>query len=563
MPSTALWFGPEQRARFGVLHVPEDHTARAAVVLCLPLGMEGECARRPFRKLAERLQSDGFIVLRFDYDGTGDSVGTDEDPGRVQAWTDTVVDAAELVRACGVTSVVLIGMRIGATFAAAAARRHSVDALVLWDPCVSGRTFLREQRALWSFSLGGGQPEDGGIEAPGTMYYKETVDDLSALAIGGTAEELPPRILALCRSDRAKPQALERALSVPQVEWADVPGQAEVVEVKPDKAEVPDEAIATIAHWVGTAVPTTRQAVSGDHRTEAVIGRGQGDREIVERIVALGPLGLFGIETTLRGAPVAPVAAFLNSGVVSHVGPARLWVHLVRAWAAHGLRGVRLDWSGLGDSPVHRGQAEHLVFPPEALDDLAHVVKDLAPDDPSQLVLMGLCSGGYHAAEGILALGVGGMCVINPVLTSKPSEIATADSKTAPQVSDRRATTVTKSWARALPAHDALGAFVQRLPGPAWWAIKRFAMHQAPGKVLAELVERGADVFIVCGELDGRTITRGETSLIKRLQRTDHFHFQVIEGIDHELFARQLRVQVLPVLTEYMLRRYVKITQDA
>jgi hypothetical protein len=48
---------------------------------------------------------------------------------------------------------------------------------------------------------------------------------------------LPDQILALCRPDRAKPHALERALALPQVQWGDAPGQADVVEVKPDKAE--------------------------------------------------------------------------------------------------------------------------------------------------------------------------------------------------------------------------------------------------------------------------------------------------------------------------------------
>ncbi len=50
-------------------------------MLCQPLGIESICVYYSYRLLAER----GLAVLRFDYDGTGDSTGQETDPDRVRA----------------------------------------------------------------------------------------------------------------------------------------------------------------------------------------------------------------------------------------------------------------------------------------------------------------------------------------------------------------------------------------------------------------------------------------------------------------------------------------------
>ena len=122
----------------------------AAVVLCPPLGYDYIGVYRVWRILAERLAGIGFDVLRFDYDGTGDSAGDPEEPGRLEAWLGNiervVTEARELT---GSSDVALVGLRIGATLALqAAAARGGVDRLVLWSPFRSGRAYVRELKAF-------------------------------------------------------------------------------------------------------------------------------------------------------------------------------------------------------------------------------------------------------------------------------------------------------------------------------------------------------------------------------------------------------------------------------
>src|SRR5689334_10894601 len=120
------------------------------VVLCAPHGHEELCAHRHWRELARALAERGLPTLRFDYPGTGDSAEDDESPGRVGAWIGSIgAAAATLRRTAGVDRIALVGLRIGALLAAAAAEEiEGVTALALLAPMTSGEACVRELRVL-------------------------------------------------------------------------------------------------------------------------------------------------------------------------------------------------------------------------------------------------------------------------------------------------------------------------------------------------------------------------------------------------------------------------------
>jgi pimeloyl-ACP methyl ester carboxylesterase len=99
-----------------------------------------------FRVLATQLERAGYAALRFDYSGTGDSLG-DGDAATVDAWIDDVVTAAERLRvASGAARITAVGLRFGATLATLASVRGDLRLrhLVMWDPVVDGAEYLRE-----------------------------------------------------------------------------------------------------------------------------------------------------------------------------------------------------------------------------------------------------------------------------------------------------------------------------------------------------------------------------------------------------------------------------------
>ena len=206
------WFGPPERPLFGMVHVPADGAARGGAVLCSPLGREDLAVHSAYRALAGRLAGEGLAVVRFDYDGTGNSSGSASDPDRVAAWGASIGSAVSLLRSTGVRRVALVGMRMGATLAALEAPSNDVDALVLWDPCISGRAFLRELRALHTMSVGEPPTTDGSVQTPGFRFDAPTVAAMGALDVTKGEGPLAPRLLVLCRPDRPVEGAFEARL---------------------------------------------------------------------------------------------------------------------------------------------------------------------------------------------------------------------------------------------------------------------------------------------------------------------------------------------------------------
>jgi pimeloyl-ACP methyl ester carboxylesterase len=570
-----LWFGAADRSLFAMATVPDGGRASGAVVLCQPLGIEGECTHRTFAMLSAGLADAGILAIRFDYDGTRDSVGSHADSDRVQAWVGAVRQAVDLARRSGVSKVAVLGMRLGATLAAAAASDADggigdlLDALVLWDPYASGRAFLRAQRTLqlvlFSQNVAGEastEPaetlSEGSVEIPGVVFGADTVSAMDSLDLAKVEGPLASKILVLARE--VQPQgakAIERFVAGHSAERWEVRGQEELVDARPDKAQVPVSDVKAVTAWLADVLAGERTEVSIPRRDEAVVDVGA-TGPIVERTVSLGPSGLFGIMTEPgeagRGDLTAgPTVIFLNTGVSDHTGPVRLWVDLGRRWAQRGLRSVRVDISGLGYSPARPGSPFDVDSPPEALDDVLDIAAAVSPDDPTNVVFVGLCSGGYHAIEAGLALKVRGVCAINPILHWKPAEIR-AEGVTTDQ--RRQAAPVRKRWVRALPAHDTLGPLVERMPDPVWWLVNRFAVERSPARAMRQLVERGVRTFVVSGEWERQVMWRGERRAYREITSMDGFQQVVAPTIDHVLYQRDAREMVSQVVSDDTLLAY-------
>jgi uncharacterized protein len=181
-----FFFGTAARPLYGVYHPPKGTAGdRTGVVLCYPVHVEYMRAHRAFRQLTSLLTRRGMHVLRFDYHGTGDS-GGDESEGTLEGWTGDVGSAIdELKDTAGLSTVTLVGLRLGAALGArAVSGRSDVDRLVLWDPVVSGEAYLAE---LLRRSPAEGFRADGPGGVMGVRGYpmsRELFDGLRQLALG-------------------------------------------------------------------------------------------------------------------------------------------------------------------------------------------------------------------------------------------------------------------------------------------------------------------------------------------------------------------------------------------
>jgi len=544
--STPVVFGPGERSLFGWVHQPEGRLSRATAILCPPLAREYISAHQAYRVLAEALAERGITALRFDYDGTGDSAGGDTDPGRMDAYLDSIGHAIELAQQLGTTELALVGMRMGALLAANAAERcPGVASLVLWDPCASGREFLREQTALFRVRYGTSHPGDGGTEVPGFVLSPESAKDL--------ASTLPPlslpnveRALVLTRPDR--PPAGTLGVESDRLESGVAVGQAELMDVEPFFSEVP-RSTEIIADWLGDVLPTRRVAQKAPDCRETMTLRTDAGGSVTERLVHLGPHRLFGIETSGPAMPKGPPVLFLNSGRDPHTGPNRLWVELARKWALLGIRSIRFDLSGLGDSPVRPGQSGDVVRAPEAFDDVVDVMRDVVGaqhrDGESPIVLAGLCSGAYQALESAIDVRPRAVLAINPILRFEPPEIRTGID---PRRRFCRPAGALRRTYRSLPKWKAVQAarrgyvFVTRLRSR-----RKSAIYW-----LNEVSDHGTDVLCICGEGEAASFFE-DTSARKQAESDRSALIDVIDGLDHGLIEARHRSTVVQRMTEQVV----------
>jgi alpha/beta superfamily hydrolase len=513
MSATPTWFGTSESPLLGWLHLPADRRARAGVVICPPLGKEQISAYPTLRVLADRLADQGFAALRFDYEGTGDSAGDLSGASRVEGWLRNVVAATSLLRQAGVEDVALVGLRMGATLAAVAASTCApLAALVCWDPCVSGRAFLREQRALHCLSVGTGleSAADGGaVEAPGLVYGAATARALKSLTLldadltepaGGPAAPGRPRspILVITRIERDPPSGLRNLIDGPDVEVAAAPGQAELFDVPSYDAAVPDHALDLIVGYLDERLGTVVRRVTFRPQTTAIVARDDNGAAIEERLQWFGDDGVFGIVTEGASSSGPPVLC-LNVATEHHVGPARLWVDLSRRAAASGRRMVRFDYPGVGDS-VHARQPGQptRTYTADSWRGAVDVAKTLCPADPGNVAYLGLCSGAWAAARAAIEIRPRAVYLVNlSVWKRNPTplgggDLAAGDNNLA---------------AAAAPGRPRSAGLRRRLknslPLPVWTALGRLGVVQAPNTFLRPLRSRGTHVTLILGAEDG------------------------------------------------------------
>ncbi|HEY6477683.1 MAG TPA: alpha/beta hydrolase, partial [Polyangia bacterium] len=261
-----LLFGPAARPLFGFYHPPAGPGVRSAgVLLCNPIGDDLVRAHRTFRHLAERLAGAGFPVLRFDFDGTGDSAGDERDPDRVAAWrADIGRAAAELRARSGIDRLALVGLKLGATFAAlGAADLGGVEALVLWSAYDTGAAFVVETTKahklhvmLQPTSFSGGPPASDGQEGLGFLLTTQTIADLGGVDLRSLSRSPARHTLVIDAGNVVVQSPLAARLRAlgGVVTGQHLSGNKFLI-TSPHQSEIPSAVISAITGWLAEGAP--------------------------------------------------------------------------------------------------------------------------------------------------------------------------------------------------------------------------------------------------------------------------------------------------------------------
>lgn len=403
-PALAAGLEVERRAGYfgaaGLLgwlhHAPDSVPLDAVAVVCPPFGPEYTRSHRTLRHLSDRLARRGIPALRFDFPSIGDSAGTEAEPDLFERWRIAVVEAAgEARRLTGRRRVCLVGVRLGATLVAMAAEACGADVLVLWNPVVKGRAYVRELQAM-ALTAADAPHELGadGLEAAGFRVHAPTLEALKSVDLDAVALPRGARVRRLGRDD------------LPGWEGMMADHQFTVV---------PEAALEEIAGWVAAQVPVAeRPALPAAPARDTLELEG-----LRETLCRFGPGGhLFGILAQPPARTGKPAVVLLNAGSIHHVGPHRLYVRLARELARLGHPVLRFDFEGIGDSVLRGDGRENHPYSPTAMRDLAAALAHLRADAGCErFVVMGLCSGAYNAFQAGLAIdepGVERLVLVNP-----------------------------------------------------------------------------------------------------------------------------------------------------
>lgn len=166
---------PGGRADFGVLFVP-------------PFAEEMNRSRRMFALQARALAAAGMAALLLDPFGTGDSAG-DFAAADIDGWLDDLNRGLAALAERGCARVALVALRFGALLANGLLARAElpVSAVILWQPVISGATYIRQFLRLGAaaaLTAGRGRVTVAELEA--------RLADGQAVEVGGY--ELSPRL---------------------------------------------------------------------------------------------------------------------------------------------------------------------------------------------------------------------------------------------------------------------------------------------------------------------------------------------------------------------------------
>ncbi|PYE20228.1 hypothetical protein DFR67_102366 [Williamsia limnetica] len=556
--SLPTYFGPAAAPLFGVVHLPVNSQVRGGVVMCAPLGKEQADTTRGMKYLGEVLARMGFFVLRFDYACTGESSGSQESPEAAGRWLDSIDIAVSFVRA-HTESVSLVGLRAGALLGGQNEDLlQTLDALVLWDPVVKGRPYVRGQTALHNLSVGSVDADDPRVHLVGTSLAQSAADALARMHLTAQTLARGPKAMLCGIRDTDVNGRFATELEAAGAEVFPIGDPTPFVASHTVYFEFPVAVIERIAQWFDTTVGTETHSAVVTSWNDVVLPESPMGLAIRKSIHTLDDGTIVWITEPDSERPSdAPLLVAHSTANDIRTGPARLWAELAELVARRGGRAVRYDRYGVGEtSPVDPIDDFSPLHTTESVGQAQAVTEFATVGAPSRVVHAGVCSGSWLAAH----IGKRGpqsrVVMVNPLMwrlratafdTTKASAIGAG-----PSVSEVVESTGPDSRLTALQMklRERFGPLLRaHMPYAVVNLLGVVGVVQAPKILLSALAKRGVtpDLIFSPWDYERFILNRGPRALETLGRRGRRPNVRVCESGDHPAMHWLIRESVVEV----------------
>ncbi len=568
---------------------------RQGVVLCNTFGSECMRLYPAYREIAMRLAEEGYPCLRFDYIGTNDSSGSPREPQLLSQWLHSLDIAIDTLKSLAdLTTVNVFGALLGGTLALEVAKmRDDIECTFIWGAYLNGRSFLRttslQSKVIESNPLGlkPSSWQEGDEEAYGFLVSKAFSQSLSEIDLKQSVTLKTQKVLVLQRGLGGKEDAFKKYAERLKVDWGMVFHDDDLTKVVEEMGLPLDLIRAMLNHLdqhnsnIKTSVNSIPSSKNDTPDNITQYWQPQSEK-FSEQVVFMGDQRqLFGVlsapaENSLRNG----VGILLINGGANHrVGINRNYTEWARQLSSLGYVCLRMDISGLGDTPARHREPVNTLYLSSAEEDVITAFEYLKNEwNLEALVPMGLCAGAYQAFRLIQARqDLGGMVLINPLRFMPPQKVeegTNARSSAQQLARSIRFGTYVKflfnikhweligRWRQKRGNRFVLEFFINALksaPLP-FRFLKEFSKDDGVAQVFVQAVENKKPLLLICGETETILpyIKVALSSSYKRLENAGYYRYVELANSDHILSPLWSQEKVGAIVSEFLEHHYNK-----
>ncbi len=539
---------------------------RWAVILCPPIGYEYMSVHRTYRHLAKAFVQSHCVVFRFDYAFTGNSSGRQSQDLTLDSCVGDLEDINNHIQSIfpGIKTC-FVGFNFGAAVIAKASTLMSMDAVVLWEPPVSGRKFNRELRVLAGILNDEDSSTAAVDEAAGVFLTEEFCKQLGDYNLAILLLSRIKECLVLSGTANGKIQEIVEQLQTEgrSCQLACYRGHEGML-AYPTETEIPIEAITQQVDWLSSLIDNNELKQYPMPCLEKSVQLESNE----ERAISFGDKKLFGIYTPSAVQNEGSVClVFINCGSEHHVGPHRIYTDFCRKLAQKGISSFRFDLEGIGDSPSLGGNVDNIAYSPCAMRDLDSSLAFLETQmEKPKFILTGICAGAYHSFKACAEVqnrNIIAAVLVNPLVYSWSEEEHVANAQ---HVKNSREF---HRYRAEFDRSKVLGIILN--PGM-WWVVLRVVFTALIGLVsryvplsgntsakkvkikLKKIYEAKRAVKVIIARSDpGISLLREQAGrLFSKGLKSGYLSLETIEKADHGMSKAVMREQLFKKMSEFV-----------